>query len=234
MPDKNALFQSIFKTSFDQPEALPLLQKAVKEYPYFTPAHFYLLLKDRKNEEQAAITSLLFNNPLWLQWQLNTDQAMDSLNAMVDAPIIPAPVFTTTIEQEKISTEQANPKAELLFEPLYATDYFASQGIKLSDEIKADDKLGKQLKSFTDWLKTMKKVQPAKLESENSGPVDKVVQTMAEKSNAEGEVLTETMAEVFVQQGKIAKAREVYEKLSLLNPLKSPYFAAKIEQLKSN
>ncbi len=252
MPDKNALFQSIFKTSFDQPEALTLLQKTVKDYPYFTPAQYYLLLKDRQNKEQAAITSLLFNNPLWLQWQLNAGNSTESdiikiadgLTIREEAPsnterTIAAPVLVepSPIKTQELKTTEPivnSDKEELLFEPLFATDYFASQGIKLSEELKADDKLGKQLKSFTDWLKTMKKVQPAKLEAESAGPVDQVVQTMAEKSNAEGEVLTETMAEVFVQQGKYAKAREVYEKLSLLNPLKSPYFAAKIEQLKSN
>ena len=40
------------------------------------------------------------------------------------------------------------------------------------------------------------------------------------------------MAEVFIQQGKIEKAHDIYKKLSLLNPAKSAYFAAKIELLK--
>jgi len=40
------------------------------------------------------------------------------------------------------------------------------------------------------------------------------------------------MADVLVQQGRTNKAVEVLKKLSLLNPSKSTYFAAKIEQLK--
>jgi hypothetical protein len=59
------------------------------------------------------------------------------------------------------------------------------------------------------------------------------VQLLAENSNAEAEVLTESMAEVFARQGKIGKASEVYQKLSLLNPAKSTYFAAKLENLKA-
>ncbi|MEO8172976.1 MAG: hypothetical protein ABI581_07830 [Sediminibacterium sp.] len=120
---------------------------------------------------------------------------------------------------------------ELTFEPLHTTDYFASLGIKLSGEIKPGDKLGKQLKSFTEWLKTMKKVHTDKLE-QSSGGADQVIQSLAEKSNTEDEVLTETMAEVLIQQGKADKAIEVYKKLSLLNPSKNAYFAAKIDQLK--
>ena len=40
------------------------------------------------------------------------------------------------------------------------------------------------------------------------------------------------MAEVYENQGKLVKAMEVYNKLSLLNPAKSAYFAAKSEKLK--
>jgi hypothetical protein len=138
------------------------------------------------------------------------------------------------VKQTSSETTPANPdkKEELLFEPLYTTDYFASQGIKLSEEVQSGDKLGKQLKSFTDWLKTMKKIHHGKLPE--SASIDQVVQNMAEKSNKEQEVLTEAMAEVYEQQGKMEKAAEIYRKLSLLNPSKSAYFAAKIELLKEN
>lgn len=121
-------------------------------------------------------------------------------------------------------------EGSLLFTPLFATDYFASQGIKLRDEALPNDKLGKQLKSFTDWLKTMKKVNDSKLPA-GSEVMDISVQKLAENSNKEEEVITETMAEVFLQQGKLHKAKEIYEKLSLLNPSKIAFFAAKIDQI---
>ena len=125
----------------------------------------------------------------------------------------------------------------LLFQPLHTSDYFASVGIKLSEEVNASDKLGKQLKSFTQWLKTMKKIDtrhaepllPSEL-SENTDSNN--IQKLAESSNIEDEIITEAMADVLVQQGRIHKAVEVLKKLSLLNPSKSTYFAAKIEQLK--
>ena len=143
------------------------------------------------------------------------------------------------MEEEK-ETEPINFKLNIIdtattedtitFEPLHTSDYFASVGIKITEEIKPEDKLGKQLKSFTDWLKTMKKIHPDQLpkQSEQS---DIIIQQMAEKSNSEGEILTEAMADVLLQQGKAGKAIEVYQKLSLLNPSKSAYFAAKIDQI---
>jgi hypothetical protein len=119
----------------------------------------------------------------------------------------------------------------LSFEPLHTTDYFASQGIRLSGDIRPNDKLGKQLKSFTEWLKTMKKIHTEQL-ADTVNQTDISIQKLAERSNAEDEVVTEAMADVLVQQGKASKAAEVYKKLSLLNPSKSAYFAAKIDQLK--
>jgi hypothetical protein len=119
------------------------------------------------------------------------------------------------------------------FEPMHLVDYFASQGIKLSDEVQTADKLGKQLKSFTEWLKTMKKIHIPDSEA-NASISDIAIQALAAKSNKEGEIVTEAMADVLVQQGKAAKAIEVYQKLSLLNPSKSAFFAAKIEQLKGS
>ena len=116
------------------------------------------------------------------------------------------------------------------YQPLYTSDYFASLGIKLNENGVPVDKLGKQLKSFTDWLKIMKKIHPDQLPLQ-SGQSDIEIQQMAEKSNTKGDILTEAMADVLVQQGKITKAIEVYQKLSLLNPSKSAYFTSKIDNI---
>jgi hypothetical protein len=60
------------------------------------------------------------------------------------------------------------------------------------------------------------------------------VEQMAEHSIDVGEVITETMAEVWIKQGNKEKAIEIYNKLSLLNPDKSAYFASLAEQLKNS
>jgi hypothetical protein len=53
-------------------------------------------------------------------------------------------------------------------------------------------------------------------------------------SVTESEVSTEAMAEVWLKQGNREKAIEIYNKLSLLNPAKSAYFASLAEQLKNS
>jgi hypothetical protein len=131
-----------------------------------------------------------------------------------------------------VEPETKNESAAIEFEPLHTVDYFASQGIKITDEPVSTDKIGKQLKSFTEWIKSMKKIHG--LQPDPQDPqTDMKIQGIAEFSNVEADVVTEAMADVLVKQDKIDKAIELYEKLSLNNPSKSAYFAAKIESLKS-
>lgn len=236
------LFSQMFNKDCGDPGNAAMLKELSASYPYFSPVHFFLLKETPANDADyksiAAKAALHVNNPFLLTVQLfKASQQQET--------IIPLPEETpaTTIKQETapetttpeitIATPPDKKEEEMLFEPLFATDYFASQGIKLSEEVQSGDKLGKQLKSFTEWLKTMKKVH-AHAAADTNITVDAQVQKLAEISNKEEQVITESMAEVYIQQGKLKKALEVYEKLSLLNPLKSAYFAAKIEFLKDN
>ena len=127
------------------------------------------------------------------------------------------------------SEEETDKKELPVFQSYHTVDYFASQGIRLQPSDLGKDKLGQQLRSFTDWLRSMKKLPQTA--SGDEDPSEQTVRVIAEHSIEEREVLTEAMAEVWAKQGNRQKASEIYRKLSLLNPAKSAYFAAKIDQL---
>lgn len=133
-----------------------------------------------------------------------------------------------------LKIEQPSTKnQELTFEPYHTVDYFASQGIRFKEDEKPKDRFGQQLKSFTEWLKTLKKAPgSAAANGKEPAPEDSKVNQMAAHSITDREVVTEAMADVWEKQGNYPKAIEIYRKLSLLNPPKSSYFAAKIEHLK--
>ena len=139
------------------------------------------------------------------------------------------PIENREQEEEKTVTETA--AEPLAFEPYHTVDYFASQGIKYKPEDKPQDKLGQQLKSFTDWLKTMKRLPVSEIAAKTEPASEKKVEQLAERSLQEKDVLTEAMAEVWIKQGNRDKARDIYKKLSLQDPSKRAYFAAKIEDL---
>jgi hypothetical protein len=251
--EQESLYSNIFNKSDSDWDNKSFLKNTVEQFPYFGLAHFYLLKSTGTYEnsyaEVASKSALYFESPFLLQSQLHKKdiEELKGNDDKQESDLVIKPLAT---ELESVKTENVVQiaetrlaaenvpqtvalveKEEMIFEPLFASDYFASQGIKLSEIVEADDKLGKQLKSFTSWLKTMKKVHPDKLPMVNE-LVEAVVQKQAAKSNLEEEVLTEAMAEAFEAQGKEIRAIEVYEKLSLLNPTKSAYFAAKIDQLK--
>ena len=310
MGNSELLFETIFKRKISDSDNKAFFTQIAEAHPYFSVAQFYLLLQTDKESsnysKQAAKTSLLFNNPFWLQFQLgdtlpnNTNEDIASLSnitisekiELVNAiPIEQKNDFPEIIQVEKqeaeitteielnntdqrlkiinttepvthfnegitplvndieqeddsLSDQRINPfnfkfnlntsevtEDKITFEPLHTSDYFASLGIKLSGKIMHSDKLGKQMKSFTEWLKEIKKLQPDQLPLQ-SEQADLTIQKLAEASNLGVEVETEAMAEVLIQQGKKQKALNVYKKLSLLDPSKSAYFAAKINQLK--
>jgi len=131
-----------------------------------------------------------------------------------------------------IRTPQEAKSFELTFEPYHTIDYFASQGIKFIQEENPTDKFGKQLKTFTAWLKTMKKLPLDPLPEDPDDTKNAEIEIIAANSLEEKDIETETMAEVLAKQGKVDRAIELYLKLSLLNPTKIAYFAAKIEHIK--
>lgn len=143
----------------------------------------------------------------------------------------PGPVQETALPPLRIVP--LDKAAALTFEPYHTVDYFASQGILLKEEERPKDKFSQQLKSFTEWLKTMKRLPEAGKTNPSATAIDQKVTVMAEHSIADREVVTEAMAEVWEKQGNHQKALEIYRKLSLLDPPKSAYFAAKIEHLKN-
>lgn len=141
----------------------------------------------------------------------------------------PSPVKTGQVIPTLPGMENAS--MELSFEPYHTVDYFASQGIRIREEEKNPDSFSRQLRSFTEWLKTMKRLPTG--EAVVGSPTDeRKVAQLAEHSIQDRDVLTEAMAEVWEKQGDLAQAIRIYEKLSLLDPAKSSYFAAKIDQLK--
>jgi len=258
----NKLVFSLFRKNNLEECSIEEIGHLARQYPYFSSAQLLLAAKQRQTdhsdfEKQLIATSLHVNHPLWLDHLLNSTPPEKIIieQKIIATEVDEEPnndelvlersrhefVNASQPEEKPIPTpasslpviEKAGPKDDaLVFEPYYTVDYFASQGIKTVVEEKPNDRLGQQLKSFTEWLKTIRQMPPQQIASMNdAGSEEKVVQ-LATHSLAEENVDTEAMAEVWIKQGQPEKAIGIYEKLSLLNPSKSSYFALLIEKLK--
>ncbi|HET9744398.1 MAG TPA: hypothetical protein VFP97_01730 [Chitinophagaceae bacterium] len=256
----NKLAFSLFKKNSLEECSIEEITELANQYPYFSSAQLLLAAKEKQSEhpdfEQQLITaSLHINNPLWLDHLLNSKSSIEIIAREEKKPVeevLEEPnndelvleknhhefinaskkeeVETIPVQQTSPITGSGNPPH--VFEPYYTVDYFASQGIKNVIEEKPKDRFSQQLKSFTEWLKTIKQLPPQQVAAMSDARSEEKVVELATHSIEDRNVETETMAEVWIKQGQPEKAAEIYRKLSLLNPSKSSYFASLIENLK--
>jgi hypothetical protein len=258
----NQLVKSLLQKDSLEQCSVQELQQFAERHPYFGAAQLLLTKKLQSENaeqysEQLQKTFLFFHNPLWVEQLLNetghatiTKAELPIADKISNSPVtttepmtheivvneIEIPKSETVQPSLEIPTLKTAPgdsaKEELVFEPFYSVDYFASQGIKFKEEEKPKDKFGQQLKSFSDWLKSMKRLPISEITLALEPRIEQKVEQLAEHSLQDKEVITEAMAEVWEKQGNTAKAIEIYSKLSLLDPPKNVYFASKIEELK--
>jgi tetratricopeptide (TPR) repeat protein len=128
---------------------------------------------------------------------------------------------------------------------LYTDDYFAYKRLKEPEQAEQlSEKAAAEMKSFTSWLKEMKHTFAEKASKqwyhqqmhrsyEDVDPeVSEAVEKMAMESiTLNDDIVSETLAEIWARQHQYQTAIHIYQKLSLLNPNKSAYFAQKIKEL---
>jgi hypothetical protein len=245
----HTLAQQLFNKSTVEECTLEEVQDLARRYPYFVPAQFLLLEKLKSSgsseyETQLQKAVLYYHDPLEFEYFISSDRFYTEYNfeeIVVEEPVaveagesseMPSPSEAAPVIPEISTTFESNIDIPA-FEPYHTVDYFASQGIKLKQEEIPIDKFGKQLKSFTEWLRSMKKLPGKEIMQNLDSTLESNVQHLAEDSIHEADIVTESMAEVWLKQGNREKALEVYNKLSLQNPSKRAYFAAKIDNLKN-
>lgn len=212
---------------------------ASADFPFSSLFQFLSLIKsshsvsDQLGPEMGKL-SLYFPENMWVFDQIRNKE-LSNHSAIKEKDILAEEDHAS---KQPIPSEAVEPTSvpqdglpELIpIDPYHTVDYFASQGIKLS-QLDQGDPLGVKLKSFTAWLKTMKKLQTQ--ENTQSSP-DNPAYTEHSSVSAHELATTEAMAEVYIKQGLRDKAIEVYHKLSLQNPANSHIFADKIAALNEN
>jgi hypothetical protein len=211
------MIKSLFQKESMDEMTIDELKRHAEAFPYSSIIQFLYTSKLKSQNhldfpKAVSNTALFFDNSSWLNYQLCKEAEMGN--------------------NKKNPVPQTNNDFEFPLTPYHTVDYFASLGIKINME-GGKDELSMKVKSFTAWLKTMKRLQPG-AETVTIKDIQAILDTQNEKENQSEAVFTETMAEVYLKQGLREKAIEVYAKLSLQNPLNSHNFADKISQIKEN
>ncbi|MGV3767830.1 MAG: hypothetical protein ACO1NW_16960 [Chitinophagaceae bacterium] len=186
-----------------------------EEYDLQQPAWTEATIQDEP-EEPVLDEEELVAAPEAMEVPLPTDEGLDQTIAELKA----GPAKNTVPEETAIPLD-----------PYHSIDYFASQGIQLRNDDLNKDQMGRQLKKFTEWLKTMKRIPASESAADIDDATNQNIQNIAAHSITGTEITTEAMADVLVKQKRYDRAIEMYRKLSLQNPAKSTYFASLIEDL---
>ncbi|MBC7423586.1 MAG: hypothetical protein H7334_09065, partial [Ferruginibacter sp.] len=103
MGNSDQLFEELFKRDLSAEDTTDFLTAVAKEHPYFTAANFFLLQKlpasDNNYIKQAARTAVLFNNPLWLSFQLGQFDASMASGANLNGKEVTFTKYATTIKE---------------------------------------------------------------------------------------------------------------------------------------
>ncbi len=210
-------------------ESLYKLRMLVAKYPYFDAARILMLrnlylLHDIEFGKEMRKAALYLKNR-WVLFELmegygfpvpveetDKDISVDRTMSLIDA-------FLDTLPQNKLSLEA---------EGAAAVDYVSAY---LSDNAPAEEDLPKMRGQslIDDFLSCDNERIVLQLRSENEQKeefVDSVADEMPETS-----FFTETLANIYIKQGKYDKALEIIRRLCLEYPNKNRYFADQIRFL---
>jgi tetratricopeptide (TPR) repeat protein len=234
-----------------------LLQFA-KEYPYFTPAHYLLFIGAKQMPE--TVHALQQSNPVNPVLLSKLISAAEEVPQIPEAePIIPEIIESKTIDiKEELLIQPASADDYFLQQGIHVSNELPETDEILHTEETEEEKEKALMvvMSFAEWLKhisshnkkareeeadkkalkTMWQQQKlaAAIEEESEEIPEQVFEMAVNSISRKDELVSESLAEVYAKQGKKEKAIDMYQKLSLLNPEKNTYFAAKIENLQKD
>jgi tetratricopeptide (TPR) repeat protein len=194
-------------------ETLPLLKELTELFPAFETA-WILYLRNLKNLQDQSFENELVKAAIHIQ---NRRKLYSFLNAKPENQAI-----------EGIEDETVHDNRDELFNLIFAPDYLIEANEKADTEthegIQTDDKKNLLIDRFLEAQPKMPIIKPGEAVSASASH-------QTEKDEYD-DLVTETLASIYAQQGYYKKAIQIFEKLSLKYPEKSTYFAAQIEKIK--
>jgi len=197
----------------------------VKEYPYMQEGYkvlfawLYMHKKDIFKEKLSLYSIYIKNWDDFYQYVLIEPYKQN-------LKLITAPIIT---EQDELLTLESNKAIVITDIPNEETE--SSKKTKNILQFEYDEEIVSPTKKKTNQI-------ISRFIEENPDTRIKAKDTisnedLSEKSIAKTpEVITETMAKIYMSQKNYTKAIEIYQKISLKNPEKSAYFAEKITEIK--
>ncbi len=238
-------------SSIDNTDVIDLAQIVVS-YPYFTVAQTLLAVGMDKNGHKRANKQLRLASAMSIDRNSLRKLLSESKEVIVDDDLPDEFVDkeeTITVEQNEIipektfiipeinlksSQEDLTKEMALLEEKRKSIDelkmLIESRILALQQEQKEEEKEENKLSKNEIIDKFIaKNPQISRPKQEFFNPISVAQASVVDQEN----IISETLATIYLNQGYVEKAISIYKKLSLKNPEKSVYFAELIEKAKN-
>lgn len=213
-------------------QVLYILKRTIEKYPFFSLPYYYYakcakLLSQNPNEclslastyspDRARLKEFMETN---VAFQFTAEESpktdMDKINERIEQ--LKKIYGTTPSQKEKDLTPDIIKEIDSYAEP------------NLSEAPTKEELIERFLQVENPKVNKLGNNKDIEQESEDIS-INDVVKKSAED---EFEIVTETMAQIYLKQGHKDKAIKIYNKLILANPEKSSYFAAQIQKIENN
>jgi len=210
----------------------PKMKVSVKETEFLTSTKDKVITQEEpkanKSSDKETISTKKSNHSNESLEEINTTNQINSITELDDLIINSAIDASISIDIDAVSTEinKENSRPKTFLEWIKAsevTEIKSELSPKQKERIEFKEKAEILIDQF---IQNQPKIKP-KAEFYSA-------ENMAKKSIEDSEeIVTETLAKVYADQGNIEKAKSIYNQLILKNPEKKSYFATLIKDLRS-
>ena len=229
---------------------IEMLSSIVAAYPYFTVAQVLLaigfdLKEDKRQNRQLRLAAAMSPDRNSLRHLLaeskekkdtcdlpdefgnDEQQTTDNRQQTLEDVVIPE--IDLNKSQEELSREMAllEEKRKSLDELKYIIEQRIIELEREKEEVDKEEKILSKTEIIDKFIAENPQISRPKQEFYN--PMVVAQTSVVDKEN----IISETLATIYLNQGYVEKAISVYQKLSLKNPEKSVYFAELIEKAKN-
>ena len=213
------IYQYMLNPDLLNKDTLPQLKELTERYPAFESG-WILYLKNLKILQDSSFDQELINGAIRIHDRRKLYLYLNHHKSESDS-------IGPSVEQTVDSDETTD--LGLIYPVEYKLDVAENADESIGEIARSIQRKSDKKQTLIEKFLEVQPKMPAVKEEESESPME----SWKPKEQDNDDLVTETLASIYAQQGYYKKAIQIFERLSLKYPEKSTYFAAQIEKIKS-